>query len=194
MEAHVSGCIHASSANPPTGGGLAIEVSTIGFGGTQLLSDYIAAPSWRALGTPPGSAGYSFRFYGGIVGHCGRGVIRDGVIRLACDNLDAAVPWTGDAAVTVTVSGGNPATDRKVYCGLFGGTEVRNDSIMLKRVRAPAPAVCPPTACGNGTREPQEPCDGADTGSVTCVGLGFSGGTLACNPGCFSYDTSGCTP
>jgi PKD repeat protein len=49
----------------------------------------------------------------------------------------------------------------------------------------------PPPICGNATREAGEECDGADFGGKTCIGLGFVGGVLACNPVC-KFDTSGC--
>lgn len=49
------------------------------------------------------------------------------------------------------------------------------------------------TACGNDVLEDGEECDGADLGGADCVsiGLGFTGGTLACTPGCVP-DVSGC--
>ena len=47
--------------------------------------------------------------------------------------------------------------------------------------------------CGNGTLDPGEACDGADLNGQTCEGLGFGGGTLACNGSCTGFDTSGCT-
>jgi hypothetical protein len=47
-------------------------------------------------------------------------------------------------------------------------------------------------ACGNGTAEGDEDCDGADLNGANCVTvLGFGGGTLACGSGC-SFDTSDC--
>ena len=48
--------------------------------------------------------------------------------------------------------------------------------------------------CGNGVREGTEECDGADLGGHDCttLGLGFTGGTLACHSYCL-FDTSGCT-
>ena len=49
------------------------------------------------------------------------------------------------------------------------------------------------TACGNGTIEGNEQCDGGDLGGATCTSLGYSGGgTLACTAACV-FDTSGCT-
>jgi len=49
----------------------------------------------------------------------------------------------------------------------------------------------PDPACGNGVREADEACDGADLGGLDCQALQFDGGTLTCNPDC-SMDVSGC--
>jgi hypothetical protein len=45
--------------------------------------------------------------------------------------------------------------------------------------------------CGNGIIEPGEACDGSNLGGKTCQFLGFSGGTLSCDPDC-TLNTSGC--
>jgi cysteine-rich repeat protein len=42
--------------------------------------------------------------------------------------------------------------------------------------------------CGNGRRDPGEVCDGDDLGGAICP----RGGTLHCQPGCLSFDTSSC--
>ncbi len=47
--------------------------------------------------------------------------------------------------------------------------------------------------CGNGVAESGETCDGTDLAGASCASLGFSGGTLACNGDCQSYDSSACT-
>lgn len=44
--------------------------------------------------------------------------------------------------------------------------------------------------CGDGLKDPDEPCDGSDFGELTCRRFGFTGGTLACNA--CEVDTSGC--
>lgn len=46
--------------------------------------------------------------------------------------------------------------------------------------------------CGNGSLAGVEVCDGTSLRGQTCAGLGFAGGTLACDAGCSSYDTGGC--
>lgn len=50
------------------------------------------------------------------------------------------------------------------------------------------------TDCGDAVAEPGEDCDGADLAEQTCegLGLGFTGGTLACSPTC-TFDASMCT-
>jgi hypothetical protein len=47
------------------------------------------------------------------------------------------------------------------------------------------------SVCGNNIREGSEQCDGKDLGGQTCTSLGYSGGTLSCNPDC-TFNTSGC--
>ncbi len=44
--------------------------------------------------------------------------------------------------------------------------------------------------CGNGVAETGEDCDGADLGGLTCLDLGYTGGTLGCVD--CAFDTSGC--
>jgi hypothetical protein len=46
--------------------------------------------------------------------------------------------------------------------------------------------------CGNGVIDDGEQCDGGNLGGFTCVDLGYSGGTLACDPVTCTYDASAC--
>ncbi len=47
--------------------------------------------------------------------------------------------------------------------------------------------------CGNGTVEPGEACDGANTSGATCLSLGCTGGgTLGCAADCGALDTAAC--
>jgi hypothetical protein len=58
---------------------------------------------------------------------------------------------------------------------------------VLKRCKKEGPEVCTtfvPPGCGNGRRDLDEVCDGADLGGATCESLGFDGGTLACSSAC----------
>ncbi len=49
-----------------------------------------------------------------------------------------------------------------------------------------------PDTCGNGVWDGGEACDGTDLNGASCIGLGFSGGQLACAGDCMSFDTSPC--
>ena len=48
-----------------------------------------------------------------------------------------------------------------------------------------------PSTCGNGAIDDGEECDGANLGGETCVGLGYSGGDLACLLDC-SFNKAVC--
>ncbi len=48
------------------------------------------------------------------------------------------------------------------------------------------------TTCGDDTIEAPEVCDGTDTGSKTCVILGYFDGTPSCDDTCSAFDTSTC--
>ncbi len=50
----------------------------------------------------------------------------------------------------------------------------------------------PPSSCGNNTINGSEQCDGTSLGIDTCLTLGYTGGTLACNANC-SFDVGACT-
>lgn len=46
--------------------------------------------------------------------------------------------------------------------------------------------------CGDNIKNGPEVCDGTALNNQTCVTQRFNGGTLRCNSGCGSFDTSGC--
>jgi hypothetical protein len=47
-------------------------------------------------------------------------------------------------------------------------------------------------SCGDGNLDLEEDCEPLDLGGVSCLSLGYTGGTLACSTTC-SYDISGCS-
>lgn len=47
-------------------------------------------------------------------------------------------------------------------------------------------------ACGNGTLDPGETCDGSQLQSATCASLGFVGGTLSCSSSC-EFNAASCS-
>ena len=53
-------------------------------------------------------------------------------------------------------------------------------------------ANCTLPVCGNGIKDQTEQCDGAALNNQSCTGLGFAGGTLACNNSC-QFNTASCT-
>jgi hypothetical protein len=50
-----------------------------------------------------------------------------------------------------------------------------------------------PASCGNGVVDDGEQCDGGNLNGLSCIDLGYGGGTLACDPQTCTYDASGCT-
>ncbi len=50
----------------------------------------------------------------------------------------------------------------------------------------------PLPSCGDGMRNGAEQCDGADLGGASCSSLGFDAGSLSCNPGACTHNTSNC--
>lgn len=48
------------------------------------------------------------------------------------------------------------------------------------------------TICGDNVAAQNEVCDGTDLDGATCVSLGNTGGTLACEDDCTAYDTNLC--
>jgi hypothetical protein len=103
-----------------------------------------------------------------------------------------------DGATVLAIANSNPAGQPEslpniplpsgagtYYLRAFGGT-TNNAQLYQFDLSVAGPV------CGNGVIESGEVCDGADLGGQTCVGLGFSGGTLACNAGCSAFNTSAC--
>jgi hypothetical protein len=50
----------------------------------------------------------------------------------------------------------------------------------------------PSQTCGNNVAEGGEACDGPDLRGKTCQSMGFTAGTLACQPDCLGFDTTRC--
>ena len=98
---------------------------------------------------------------------CGNGV-REGTE--ACDGLDLG----GQTCATLQLGSG------QLQCNLNCTFDTSGCSRQAE--------------CGNGIVEGGEQCDGNNLGGKTCasIGMGFSGGTLACNPDC-TWNTTGCT-
>ena len=93
----------------------------------------------------------------------------------------------GNACSAVVI---NAATPGWYYAGIIGyGSDAQgNDVVQPYRLQTKIT----PWKCGDGVKQDSEVCDGPQLGQSTCVTLGYTGGTLACTPGC-GLDTSACT-
>jgi len=92
----------------------------------------------------------------------------------------------GQTVDTVTFDGFAAAVS---YCRVPDGTgEWQHCEQTFEAANAAAASYC-----GDGAKDDGEECDGADLGSTDCAGLGvgFTGGALACTPTC-SFDATGC--
>jgi hypothetical protein len=84
-----------------------------------------------------------------------------------------------------------------LLCGLFlageGGIFDFNNKVFAAGATM-VQATIKITVCGNGIIETGEQCDplGSVLGGQTCQGLGFTGGTLSCQPSC-EFNVSACT-
>ncbi|HEV8323189.1 MAG TPA: hypothetical protein VG389_16355 [Myxococcota bacterium] len=109
--------------------------------------------------------------------------------------LDPAVPFP----VSVGISLENAVEGTTTLCvtALAGAVAVAGGctvvDLVLHRVNE-AEVSLAAAGCGNGAIEGSEACDGANLAGATCasLGMGFDGGTLACNADC-TYDTAACT-
>jgi hypothetical protein len=72
--------------------------------------------------------------------------------------------------------------------GFVGGTLACADDCAAFDTRGCISAA----ACGNGSAEADELCDGNDLAGASCRSEGFDSGTLACDAGCQIFDTSEC--
>ena len=118
-------------------------------GGTLLVFDddpsrpvtseaNLPSSHWKALGNPPGSFGYKYSVPG-LGDPCKLVLVRKNVVKAVCAaTFYLPTPFTGQVGVVLTLG-----PNSKRYCALFGGTELRNDSTLLKRKDAPSPGACP---------------------------------------------------
>jgi hypothetical protein len=93
----------------------------------------LPSSGWRGLGEPAGSKGYRFR--GSVQpGDCRSVVIKSSRVRATCQIVGGPfTPIAGDLELTLTTGDG-----AKRYCTRFGGTDLQNDAVRLRRKNAPA--------------------------------------------------------
>jgi hypothetical protein len=163
------------------GGSLEIRDST---GGSVVTFGLSGSNKWRGLGNPPGSKGYKYRGAGSGSEPCKVVLLRGSVIKFVCFGAgpDPMLPFGGTSQITLR-------TGTDSYCAEFGGTETKNDDVLLKRKDAPAPPSCQFITCCGGKRgvkltTTNAPGDCGDLvdqfgglyGNVSCGGLYIGGG------------------
>lgn len=106
---------------------------------------------------------------------------------------DVGAPWTGSSGSAswrrVTIDLSAFAGVRSFRFALYGRSLESGDSAQFDDVALIAAF---DSSCGDGARSGNEACDGGDLAGNTCVGLGFTGGSLSCSSSC-TLDTSQCS-
>ena len=172
--------------------GDAIEIYNAGGAAADLsgwqLSDDPTLPADKTYVFPPGStlAPGEYRVLGEYDDVAMTGDFPFGISSSNEETLTLADAG-GVARDTVVVLGSDAVVS---YCRLPDGTGAwQTCSATFGAANA-----APTSVCGDGTIEGDEACEGADVGDQTCesLGLGFTGGSLACTATC-ALDTSMCT-
>jgi hypothetical protein len=104
--------------------------------------------------------------------------------------LSAAV-MVGCGSSTIIGGGGSGNTGNTGNTGGLGGTG-NTGNTGGSGASGGEGAAGGASLCGNAAIDEGEDCDGALTGGVTCLTLGFDGGDLGCDANCV-FDTSGCS-
>lgn len=121
----------------PTIAGGSLEVLDTGGSGSSTYA--LPASGWKGLGNPAGATGYKFKGAGSLADPCKVVLIKRKGLKALCKGPAVALttPFTGDVGAVLSI-GSHP----RQYCATFGGTTVRNDSLLLKRKEAPAADRC----------------------------------------------------
>jgi cysteine-rich repeat protein len=127
-----------------------------------------------------------------LAGVCGNGLVEPGEV---CDdgNVQSGDGCSKNCDSLETCGNGvlDPATEQ---CDC--GADAASQPATCAQTNSDAPGVtcrtnCRFARCGDGVRDPDEQCDGADLGAQTCTSIGEYDGTLACRPNC-QLDDSAC--
>ena len=126
------------ATNDPTTEGGSLEF----FDPDVYPSAYFELPSsgWKGLGNPAGENGYKYR--GSPFDPCPVVLVKERILKAVCKGTGVRLPTPFPGEVTIVLTVGDGFNDRKLYCAVFGGDEVRNDSALLKRKNAPAAPDC----------------------------------------------------
>jgi Lysyl oxidase len=121
----------------PTVGGATLSLDDSASGADPETFELPAA-GWKGLGRPPGAKGYRYRGAKGSA--CRKAKLTSERLTATCTGT-LALPAAGELTLVLT---SGEASEGKLYCTRFGGTEKRNDARKLKRVDAAPPDACPP--------------------------------------------------
>ena len=96
----------------------------------------------HGTGELPGIDGFLYRDPGQALG-CQKITLDAKRLKIRCLTFLAAgtLPVVGDVAVLLHFSG-DTAASGQAYCAQFGGTDLRNDGRVLKRIQSLPPATC----------------------------------------------------
>jgi hypothetical protein len=126
--------------DPTVGGGTLEIFDTVG-GGSPPMTTTLAASGWKGLGNPVGSKGWKYKGAGSVSDPCKVGLVKEKVIKFVCKGAGVTLepPFAGASGIVFTLDTGNPTR----YCAEFGGSDVKNQTGLLKRKDALAPGGCP---------------------------------------------------
>ena len=125
-------------ANDPTVEGATLLLKDLG-PPVQSNTYTLGSGNWTALGNPAGSKGFKYKGAGTPTDPCKVVLVKGKIVKAVCKGSGVTVttPFTGQAAINLKVG-----TDSKHYCARFGGTEIKNNATLMKRMDAPVPGTC----------------------------------------------------
>jgi hypothetical protein len=164
-------------------------------GGTFLHT--LPAAGWKGLGNPAGSKG--FKYKGKPIGDstCTIVLIKSKVIKGVCKGaaVTLTTPFAGDDGIILGIPSVAAGTLR--YCAELGGVTQKNDTTLLKRKDAPAPAMCPvfpPPSTPTGTPAGTATATGTPAGTAAATATGTPTGTAAATETSTATAPPGSTP
>lgn len=133
------------SAENPTIAGATLNFFDTIAPGAGSVTFALDQSGWKGLGNPAGSKGYKYKGKDDTAdptGTCKVVLLKEKVIKALCQGAAVTLqpPFAGSEGVALDIVGGATTTE---YCAELGGDEIKNDSAMMKRKNAPAPALCP---------------------------------------------------
>jgi hypothetical protein len=132
--------VSADDSSAPTVSGGFLDIINTATG--EIDGFPLPAANWKGLGTPAGSAGYSYRDSRLTAGPCKTVGIKNGKrLQVRCQGagIDFSLDEATQGAIAIRLTLGNG--DR--YCLSFGGTVVKDEPGAFRAKDAPAPGACP---------------------------------------------------